>query len=245
MKWRVGLVTIALLGCSDPAQPSEDPYCGNGHPDPGEECDTPGLGDCSESCTILPQSVTAHWQFVTLAGDPSDCLPGAPSVEISTRTLMGSYSVGFSAPCEGGQAMGRLPRYGIFDVMVTSMLDHAYATTVPFTLSPTGDLPLAVILSDAGDVRVGVTGLSGYPLNCGPDPYGLSSVAVRIDDGAPSESTCAQAVQTTFSRVSAGPHQLFATGYDTMHAMVASAGPVNFTALGGTAVNVTIAIARP
>jgi hypothetical protein len=66
MKWCVGLVTIAMLGC----QPADDgsysnPYCGSGSHDP--ECDPAGVG-------YSPVTATVHWQFVTLAGDASDCL---------------------------------------------------------------------------------------------------------------------------------------------------------------------------
>jgi hypothetical protein len=124
------------------------------------------------------------------------------------------------------------------------MLDHEYSTTVPFTPSPTGDLPIATIYSDAGDVRVGATGLMGYSLNCSPDPYGLASVAVQLDAGALTESPCAQAELVTYSLVAAGPHQAFATGYDSTHAVVAHVGPVDVTALGGTTVNVWIPIGR-
>lgn len=105
-----------------------------------------------------------------------------------------------------------------------------------------GDAKLGVT---SGDVHVTVTGSpASTPVGCGADPLGISSIALRIDEGVIDEAPCTPDFQATFTLVSAGAHTLSARGYDSSHKLMTSPAWVDFTVVGGTKTEVSIELAR-
>jgi len=95
----------------------------------------------------------------------------------------------------------------------------------------------------SGDVHVTATdGPAQAPFSCGSGLLIISYVQIWVDDGVRNDVGCGPNVQTSFSAVVAGPHQLSAKGYAANGNVVAGGPAVDFTVLADTDNEVTIAL---
>lgn len=241
------LATLVVGGCGDRVDDSYN-FCGDGRPDPGEECD-PGRDEmCTAGCTLPFVDVTAHWSFETLSGDTkAPCLPGSPAVTVRIQTFSsGGQTV---APCASGQTPMSV-KTGLYSVDVTSVADHAYSRglVVADLNIQGGDLPTVVVYTDAGTVLVHVTvyQADGAANSC--NYAGLARLRLVVDDTtAVVSDDCARlivdAVNSGYLMV--GTHSVRVEGLDLAGNVVATSETINVSVVAGTNVEATLELHLP
>jgi hypothetical protein len=233
-----GFAALAVA-CSD-APTDSDPYCGNGRPDPDEECDVVGDQYCTANCTLQRIEVVAHWSFETLSGDlKAPCLPGDPDVQVHVQGITGytGYGAVVSSPCVAGQTPVAV-KPGAFNVWVSSVTDHEYRSD-PFFIIINGprDLPTSVAYTDAGYVtgRTHYTDADGRA-RCAPP--NVESIHFVVDGARSDSPVLCNSGLDVIGPFSAGMHTLRADGYDAALNVIATSAPVDINIVAGGTLDV-------
>lgn len=223
------VVALVMAGCTD--EPDPDPYCGNGRPDPYEECE-PGWSRCTDDCALIPIELIAHWSFETLNGDSkAPCLPGDPPVQIQISSVAPGYGANVSVPCSAGQAAVLVKETYVSSLSIASGVNRKYVSK-PLAPGPISgrDLPTVVVYTDAGYIRASAryTDTAGQNF-CRPP----TATTVRfVVDGLP-DRMLSCATYDLIGPFAEGPHTLLAEGLDADGNVVATSSPIDVYVIGG------------
>lgn len=223
---------MAVVSCGD-EPPYSDPYCGNGYPDPYEECDAPGTPGCTADCTLEKIELIAHWSFETLNGDSKmPCLPGDPDVQVHIQSSIPGFGADVSSPCATGQTPVLVKPGVLFDVWVTSGADRQY-TSSRFVGRPavgSRDLPTVVTYTDAGYVQAAAYYADAEDRHwC--TPPGVETVRFVVDGATDRAFLCNG--YNEIGPFSEGTHSLRADGFDSAMNVVATSSSIDVEILAG------------
>jgi cysteine-rich repeat protein len=221
-------LVIVAWGCGASSPPdviTDEPYCGDGVLDPGEECDDGNnvSGDgCTASCkkeaVVDGHVIAASWTFHSLGGQLEGCPTGFDRASVvavpidASGTAVGTPIVD-TFPCADGAGTTQALAPSRYQAIVRIEDQHAnkYATSLPADLNlDTADAVLAAdIITDGGYFSVRwdlVAMVGGGTLDCamaGADTVVLDMRAMGAPVGIDAAFPCTDRAGTTMA-VAAG-----------------------------------------